>query len=310
MKLTIPQRSELPASPYAVLLLGIVAATFAAPFIKLTQQAGMPSPLIAAGRLLLATAVLTPLVWTRYRDEIMHLSRRDIIMAMFAGLWIATHFIMLITALEYTSVLINQVIVNTGPIWAAILERFFLRARLSRIVWMGMMVSFVGGGMIALAGASNTSEQVANPTLGNTLALVGAIAGAVYLTIGRSVRSKVSLFPYVWIVFGCGGLFALLYVFATGTPITGHPPESYFWLVMLTIAAQLLGHASFNFCVGYLPAAIVTLAGQVITVTAGIVGYFLFAEVPTFLELIGCVVILTGVLMAILGRRQKTKSAA
>lgn len=292
-----------------MLVLGIVAATFAAPFIKLTQQAGMPSPLVAAGRLILATAVLTPLVWTRYRHEITHLSRRDLVMAAFAGLWIATHFIMLITALEYTSVLINQVIVNTGPIWAAILERIFLRARLSRIVWFGMMISFTGGGMIALSGATNVSSELANPMLGNTLALVGAVSGAVYLTIGRSVRSKVSLFPYIWVVFGCGGLFALVYVFATGTPITGHPPESYFWLVMLTIAAQLLGHASFNFCVGYLPAAIVTLAGQVITVTAGIVGYLLFAEVPTFLELVGCGIILAGVLMAIIGRRQKTKSA-
>lgn len=276
----------------------------------MTQQAGMPSPLVAAGRLLLATAIFTPIVFTRYRDELANLSRRDILMAMFAGLWIASHFILLITALEYTSVLINQVIVNTGPIWAAILERVFLRSRLSRTVWIGMMISFVGGGVIALAGVSNTSQELANPTLGNTLALLGAVAGAAYLTIGRSVRMKVSVWPYVWMVFGTGGLFALMYVFATGTPIVGHPPEAYFWLVMLTIAAQLIGHASFNFCLGYLPAAIVTLAGQVVTVTAGIVGYFLFDEVPTVLELVGCAIILTGVMMAIRGRMKRRKSTA
>jgi len=307
LKLTIPQRSDIVSGPYPFLLLGIASATFAAPFIKLTQQAGMPSPLIAAGRLVLAAIILTPLVWTRYRHEIMHLSRRDVLMGLLAGLWIAIHFILLVTALEYTSVLINQVIVNTGPIWAAILERVFLRARLSLTVWIGMMVSFIGGGIIALAGSANATTELANPLLGNTLALVGAVAAATYLTIGRSVRRKVSLFPYIWIVFGSGGLFALVYVFFTGTPILGHPAESYFWLVMLTIAAQLLGHSSFNYCVAYLPAAIVTLAGQVVTVTAGIVGFFLFAEVPTFLELIGCAVILIGVLMAILGRLRKQK---
>ncbi len=269
----------------------------------------MPSPLIAAGRLLLAATIYTPFILTRYRGELAKLSSRDLLMAIFAGMWIASHFLLLITALEFTSVLINQVIVNTGPIWAAILERVFLRGRLSRAVWIGMMISFVGGGVIALAGFNNTSQELANPMLGNSLALLGAMAGAAYLTIGRSVRMKVSLWPYVWIVFGAGGFFALMYVFATGTPITGHPPEAYFWLIMLTIAAQLVGHASFNFCVGYLPAAIVTLAGQVVTVTAGIVGYFLFDEVPTILELIGCAIILTGVLMAIQGRRQKRKSA-
>jgi drug/metabolite transporter (DMT)-like permease len=310
LKLTIPQGHRLPTNPYAVLLIGILGATFAAPFIKMTQQTGMPSPLIAAGRLLLAATIYTPFILTRYRGELAKLSSRDLLLAIFAGVWIASHFILLITALEYTSVLINQVIVNTGPIWAAILERFFLRSRLSRTVWLGMMVSFVGGGVIALAGASNPSQELANPTWGNTLALLGAVAGAAYLTIGRSVRMKVSLWPYVWIVFGTGGIFALLYVFATGTPITGHPPESYFWLVMLTIAAQLIGHASFNFSVGYLPAAIVTLAGQVVTVTAGIAGYFLFDEVPTVLELVGCAIIVTGVLMAIQGRRQKRKSPA
>lgn len=297
---TIKARAQ---NPYIVLAIAIFAATFAAISIRLTQDAGMPSLTIAAGRLLLAALIITPLVWRNHRHEVVQLNRREILMATMGGFWIATHFILLIFALENATVLVVQVLVNTGPIWVALLEVFFLKARLSRVVWLGLFVTIIGGGIIAFS--SGASEAGSNPELGNLLAFVGAIAGAIYLTISRSVRQKMSLVPFIWILFGTGGLFASLLVLATGTQVLGLPPMSYFWLLFLTLVVQLIGHSGFNYAIGYFPATFVSLAGQVVSVTSPIVAFFVFREVPGIGEVTGSAIIIAGVAMAILGRSSR-----
>lgn len=287
-------------SPFIVLAIAIGAATFAASSIRLTQNAGMPSLTIAAGRLVLAALIVTPLVWRNHRQEVRELSRRDILMATFAGFWLATHFVFLVFALENATILVVQVLVNTGPIWVALLEVFFLKARLSRVVWFGLMITIIGGGVIAFS--SGASDAGSNPELGNLLAFVGAIAGATYLTISRSVRQKVSLVPFIWILFGTGGIFASALVLLTGTQFLGLPPMAYFWLIFLTLVVQIVGHSGFNYVIGFFPATLVSLSAQAISVTSPIAAYFIFREIPGIGEVIGGAIIIAGVALAILGR--------
>ncbi len=296
------------ARPYLVLIIALAAATFAAVFIKLAQQAGMPSPLIAAGRLTLAALVLTPFVLLNYRHELRRLSRRDVLFSLFAGFWLATHFMTIVYALESASVMIVQVIINTGPLWVALLEVTFLREKLNREVWFGLLLTIIGGGVIALASNAGASGGE-NALIGNGLALAGAIASSIYITIGRSVREKVSLFPYIWMVFGCGALLAMSFVVLIGTPLTGHPPRAYFWLIMVTLIPQLIGHSGFNYALGYFSATIVSLTAQTISVTAAIAAFFIFAEVPGLTDLIGSGIIISGVILAIISRQRKRKSA-
>ncbi|MGJ3237783.1 MAG: DMT family transporter [Anaerolineae bacterium] len=293
-------------NPWIALLIGICAGTFAAPFIKLTQQGGLPSPVIAFGRMTLAALILTPLVLSRYRAELARLTQRDLVMAIFAGLLLQTHFQLLIFALERTSTLIVLVIVNTGPLWVALLERVFLKERINRFVWVGMAITIVGSLYIALSANQASVTNDNSVMIGAILSILAAMAGAGYMTVGRSVRKKVSLFPYVWILFGAGGLIGLVGSVMAGVPIAGHPLNGYFWLVMLTLIPQLLGHSGFNFALGYFTATLTSLSSQLLTVTASVVAFFLFAEVPTLSDIIGSAIIGLGVLLAIIYRTRST----
>ena len=297
--------------PYLVLIIALAAATFAAVFIKLAQEAGMPSPLIAAGRLTLAALVLTPFILRNYQHELQRLTRRDILFSLFAGFWLSVHFLTMVYALESASVMIVQVIINTGPLWVGLLEVTFLKEKLSREVWFGLLLTIIGGGVIALASSAGSAGAGGEDALiGNALALAGAIASSIYITIGRSVRGKVSLFPYIWIVFSCGALVAMTFVLLTGTPLTGHPPRAYFWLIMVTLIPQLVGHSGFNYALGYFSATIVSLTTQTLSVTAAIAAFFIFAEVPGLTDLIGSGIIVSGVILAIIGKQRKRKSAS
>ena len=134
-----------PGRVYLVLLAGLMAVSLGAIFARLAQDAGLPSLLIAAGRLTISALLLTPFVLIRHRAPLRELGRRDLTLAAGAGLFLALHFATWIASLEYTSVLISVVLVSTGPLWVALLEVVFLHARLNRLIVVGLGVAFAGG---------------------------------------------------------------------------------------------------------------------------------------------------------------------
>ncbi|GAB4515803.1 MAG: DMT family transporter [Anaerolineae bacterium] len=299
----------------------LVTLTFAAILIRLALDAGMTPAAVAALRLTLASAILTPIVIRRYRGQLMALKRRDYLISLFAGVWMGVHFIMMATAFDLTSILVGQVIVNSGPLWVALMEMTFLKARLSRTVWLGLLVAIVGGLIIGLGGFLTTPPSVQtamveslplheisgaprSSSVGSLFALIGAIAGSIYMTAGRKARAKISLIPYIWLIYTFGALTALLLALASGTSMFGYPLLSYFWVIVLALIPQLIGHSSLNYALGFFPATVVSIATQAITVTSAIIAFFLFAEVPTALDLFGSAIIISGVSLVILGQRR------
>ena len=298
------ERSPL-TKAYIVLALALTAASFAAVLMRLSLDAGIPVMLVASGRLAVASIVLTPLVLRRYRAQLQRLTRQDILLSLFAGFWINAHFMLIATGFDLTSILVGQVIVNTSPLWVAFLEMAFFKTKLSRAVWFGMFIALMGGLVIGLGGAgdgNNISQHDA--LLGAAFALIGSIAGSCYFTIGRKVRAKVSLVPYVWMVYGSGAITGLIIMTLTHTPVTGYAPQGYLWLILLAFGPQLIGHSGMNYAVRYFPATIVSVATQVIVIPAAIIAFFIFAEVPGIFSIIGSLVIAIGVTVVIVGQRK------
>ena len=61
--------------PIAGIVIGIAAVSSASILIRFAQREA-PSLVIAAARLMLASLILAPIAWTRYRDEYNRLTRR------------------------------------------------------------------------------------------------------------------------------------------------------------------------------------------------------------------------------------------
>ncbi|GAB4518712.1 MAG: DMT family transporter [Anaerolineae bacterium] len=291
---------------FLVLGVGIAAASMAAIFIRLSQGEGMPSLLIAAGRLLIATLLLTPAVLSNkhYMQQVRALRRNDLALVLLSGLFLAIHFAAWVTSLEYTSVLISVVLVTTGPIWVAILEVIFLRARLPQLVIGGLVMALAGGLIIGLTGAGDTSGSASDQLIGAVLSITGAIAVAAYLVIGRKVRATFALTPYIWMVYGSAMLILLGAILVTGTQVTGYSLEGYGWVLAMGIFPQLIGHSAFNYALAYLPATYVSVSTQLESLITSIFAYIIFAELPTVGQALGGFVIICGVILASVGQGQ------
>jgi drug/metabolite transporter (DMT)-like permease len=297
-----------PIPPLLVMLFGILAVSAASIFIRYAQ-AYAPSLVIAAYRLVLASLILAPVAYLRYRADLRLLGLRDLRLALLSGLFLALHFATWITSLEYTSVASSVVLVATTPLWVALLSPFTLREPVSRAVLAGMALALVGGAIIGLSDACSwQAGRLACPPLadfvrgeaflGNLLALAGALMAAAYILIGRSLRVKIPLIPYIFLVYSMGALVLVALMLGAGHPATGYPTPVYGWLLLLAIFPQLLGHSTFNWALRYLSAAYVSIALLGEPVGSTILAYFLLQETPTSLKIFGAILILAGIYIA------------
>lgn len=295
-----------PRSTVIVLVIGMMAISFAAILIRYAQGEGVPSLYIAAFRLLGAALLLTiPALW-RYRGALRGLSLRDWGLAVLSGFFLAAHFAFWNLSLEYTTVLVSVTLVSTTPIWAVLLEWIFLRQVPRAMVILGMAIAIGGGLFLAIpSGGSSGFAGGTNPVLGGVLALLGALAVAVYLTIGRKLRADLALVPYIWIVYGIGGLSLLLVLVVTGVPLVGYSAAGYGWLVALAVIPQLIGHSALNYAVKYMSATYISVLTKLEPIVSAIIAYFAFAEVPSVWEVLGSVFILVGVVVASLRQQRR-----
>ena len=307
-----PAVKKTPLRAYVVILVAVVATSSAAILIRYALDETMPPLMIAASRLAVATIALTPLAIRRYRDRIARLSRREWLLILISGICLAIHFTAWVSSLQHITVLVSVVIVSTGPIWVAILEVFFLKIRLSRLVVAGLLTALAGGVIIGIplgGHALQTAQAAVEPSAtatGGILAWIGALSISVYMLIGRKLRATLPVIPYVWLVYGAASLCAIAIMIATFTPVTGFRAQGYLILLAMGLIPQLVGHSSLNYLLEYFPAAIVSMFSQLEPIGSAILALALFRELPPDQQIAGSAVILIGVILASRGEiRQK-----
>ena len=294
-----------PAIPYIVLAAGVLIVSSASILIRFAQSMGVPSLSLAAWRLTLAALILTPFVLARSRDELARLAPRDVGLAALSGALLAVHFATWIASLAYTSVAASTVLVTTNPIWIAAASWLLFRERPGAGLVIGIILAILGSVAIFAAGGVHPAGE--NPALGNTLALIGSIMVSGYLLIGRSLRRRLSLLAYIWLVYGAAAGVLLLAVLATGGPMLGFAMAAYVVLLALAVGPQLGGHTAFNWALRYLSPAFVAIAILGEPVGAALLAFLILGERVSPLELTGFVLLLVGIYCAARAERRTAR---
>ena len=138
-------------SPLLAIPFGILAVSTSSIFIRYAQAEEVSSLVIAAWRLTLASLILAPFALIQHRDELRALNRREFLLALLSGFFLAIHFATWITSLEYTTVASSVVFVSTSPLWVAILAPLTIKEPVSRIVIIGMGLALIGGMIVGLS---------------------------------------------------------------------------------------------------------------------------------------------------------------
>ena len=299
----------LPFNPSIVLkaslLIAILTTSTASLFIRFAQTEGAPSLVIAAVRLTIATLILMPSALLKHRAELTSLTRRDLVLGIVSGTFLAIHFATWISSLEYTSVASSVVFFSTGPLWVAIFSPLLLNERLTRVAIIGLILALVGGTVIALSDACVWNHGQHCPELshilqgramwGNFLALCGALTVSGYLIIGRKVRAMMSLIPYIFLVYGVSAIILNMFMFASKQSPLGYSATAYGWIFLLAVIPQLIGHSLFNWLLKYLSATMVSVTTLSEPIGSAILAFIFLKETPALAVVGGGALILIGI---------------
>ena len=300
MSINRSRQSTKKASPYIALAIALLAVSASAILIRVAQKE-VHSLVIAAYRLIFSAAILVLPAMMKSREEIQRFSRKEWMLIILSGFFLALHFASWISSLAYTSIASSVVIVTSSPLWVALFSALFLREKITKPVKLGMVVSIVGAFIVGSPGMLSVEgvKIIGGASLwGQFLALLGAIFVAGYLLIGRKLRNRISLITYTFLVYGSAAIFLLVLVLLMGLPLIGYRPQVWGLFMLMAIFPQLIGHSTYNWALKYMSAVVVSIVALGEPIGATILGFLLLNESPHVLEIIGGVILLIGIWIA------------
>lgn len=294
-------------NPYFALIVGVIAVSASAIFVKFSDA---PSGVIAFYRLLFSVLFMLPVFLLKYVKELALISRRDWLYATLAGVFLAFHFILWFESLNYTSVASSTVLVTLQPLFAFVGTFLFFKEQFSIKAILCAVAAIVGSVIISWG-----DFRVSGTALfGDTLALLACALVTAYLMFGQSVRKRISLVTYTFVVYSISSIVLLLYVLLVGESLYPYPKNEWWNFILLALIPTLLGHTLFNWAIKWISTSIISMAILFEPVGATILAYYLLSEKVLFTQLLGGSIVIVGISLFLLnersGKQKKVKKDA
>jgi drug/metabolite transporter (DMT)-like permease len=272
---------------YLCLAVGIISLGTSAIFVR---WANAPGAVTSFYRMAIACALMAWPFW-RGRQARPALPRRELAIALLGGVLFAGDLALWTTGVVISGATNPTLLANTAPLWVGLGAYLFFGERRGRAFWLGLLLAFVGAALILGLDAL----QAFSVGLGTLFGLLaGLFYGAYFLVTQRGRRSMDSL-TYFWLAASSSTVCLAVLTLLLGQPFTGYSTFTYLNFLLMGALVQVVGYLAINYALGHLPASLVSpiLLGQPVF-TAILAGPML-GEWPTRWELIGGIVVLTGV---------------
>ncbi len=280
----------LEKNPMLMIVVGVLGISLSSIFVKFSTA---PSAVTAAYRLMWTVLILTPVVFSKKetRKELKSLSKKSVILSIVSGAFLALHFVLWFESLSHTSVASSTTIVCTEVIWVALGYLFVLKGKLGAKPVLAILITLFGSVLIAYSDSGGETGLY-----GDILALLAAVAVAVYTLIGGVVREKVSTTVYTYIVYVSCMAVLLVTCLIQGHNIFGFGISAPVVGLLLSLFSTIFGHSIFSWCLKYFSPSFVSASKLCEPVVSALFAAFIFAEIPTLLQVAGAVLVIGGVL--------------
>lgn len=290
--------------PRAAALVGALCIAFSGILFRFS---GATPATATVFRCLYALPWLAALAWLE-RRRVGAPQRREVRLAVLAGIFftgdlLAWHHAVLAVGAGLATVLANlQVVVVAGAAW------LLLGERPPRPVLIALPLML--GGVVLISGVVGAGAYGADPPLGVVLGLVAAACYAGYLLLARhGIGADGRPATGLLLATASTALVAALVGTLLGefSPLPTWPAHG--WLVLLAFTSQVAGYLLISSSLPRLPAVLTSLilmAQPITTVTAGFV---LLGEDPSAAQLVGVLLVVSGLLVATLRRGQGQPAA-
>ena len=276
---------------FILLAFGAMLIGFAPIFVKWSM---LSSSAIAFYRMFLAIPFLFILNYGVNRRLSFKVNNKSTILyAAFASLAFTTDLTLWHFSMTITSVSNATIIVNSAPIFVAILSFILFKEKLST----GFLFSFVitYSGIIGLIYFSNNYAN--GKLLGDLLCLVAAFFYGVYLLIISKLGKENSLNIIFYTTFFCC-IFSIIPMIVEGGDI--FPASNFEWLnlILLAVLCQFGGQYFITHAIGKISASSGSVGLLMQPITATLLAAFIFNEILNTIQVIFVFVAMFGIYLA------------
>ncbi|MFB9164081.1 DMT family transporter [Arthrobacter psychrochitiniphilus] len=283
---------------------GILGVSASGPIMAATMA---PALTIALWRNVFGALVLgTPTV-IKNPGLFKSLTRAELKYTVIAATALAFHFACFITAVKLTSVAGATALVCLQAAWIALFQ-WIRGMKPPKPVLLGLGTALLGVAVITGFDIGVSPQAL----IGDVLAVAGGILAAIYTLAGSKARKTLSTGAYSSLCYGLCSLILLALCLVFRQPLLNIPPEAWWGIIGVTVAAQIFGHTIFNYLLATISPLVVSMMILVeIPGAALLAGFFLDEQLPPG-TYAGLALILAGLAAVILrqGRSGLKKTTA
>ena len=219
---------------------------------------------------------------------------------MIAGIFLALHFILWFESLNYTSVASSTVLVTLQPLFAFVGTYFFFNEKISVVTILSGLIAIIGSAIISWGDFRISGSAL----YGDLLALIACALVTVYLMFGQTVRKRLSLITYTFIVYSFSSVTLFIYVIVRNESFIPKQSSDWLYFFLLALIPTLLGHSLFNWVLKWISTSAISMAILFEPVGAIILAYYLLDEGLIWTQIIGGTVVIGGIGLFVMDERK------
>lgn len=284
-------------NPYMALAIGVISVSTSAIFVKFSSA---PAGVIAFYRLFFSVLLMLPVFLIKYVSELRLITKRDWLFSTISGVFLAFHFILWFESLNYTSVASSTVLVTLQPLFAFIGTFIFFKERLSIKEILSGVFAVIGSVVISWGDFRISGSAL----FGDMLALIACALITAYLLFGQTVRKRVSLITYTFVVYSISSITLLLYVLINGNKLIGYDSVNWLNFFLLALIPTLFGHTLMNWSLKWLSTSTISVAILFEPIGASVLAVILLNETILWTQIVGGLIVLSGITIFLMDNKK------